>query len=138
MNLHDKPLADGDLISYRYKGRHGYIMIGAKTHAHALSEARRSLSDGSNPNLMWLDVWNGYKYVPAIYNKPYYCCVRLHTGVIRYITCATLNDFSYSLYPSNALFASKNNMNKCIGILGQLQYENHPSDFDFCVILAGD
>ena len=138
MNLTDKPLGDRGLISYRYKGRYGYIMIGAKTHAHALSEAARSLSDNSKPDLILLDVWNGYKYVPAMYNKPYFCCIRLHTGEKRYIKQINDSDFSYSLYSTGALIADKNNMTKAIGVLGQLQYENHPSDYDQCGIEAAE
>jgi len=66
MNACDRPLAGPGLISYRYKGPCGWIMIGAKTHAHALAEANRSLSKGG-AELAWLDVWNGREYVPAMY-----------------------------------------------------------------------
>jgi hypothetical protein len=64
--LHDKPLASEGLTSYRYKGRLGYIMIGARTHAEALSEANRSLTTG-RAELARLDIWNGSQYVPAQY-----------------------------------------------------------------------
>lgn len=64
MNLQDKPLAASGLISYRYKGRYGYIMIGAKNGSEALMEAQRSLSiDTAVAKL--LEVWNGAQYVPA-------------------------------------------------------------------------
>lgn len=38
----EKPLADKGLVSYRYKGMYGWIMIGAKSDEDALNEARRS------------------------------------------------------------------------------------------------
>ena len=44
MSLTDKPLAAEGLQSYRYKGRYGWIMIGANDTTGALSEAQRSLS----------------------------------------------------------------------------------------------
>ena len=40
---HEKPLAVSGLISYRYEGIFGYIMIGAKNDQEALREADRSL-----------------------------------------------------------------------------------------------
>ena len=42
---HNKPLAANGLKSYRYKGRYGFCMIGAKDKADALREAARSTSD---------------------------------------------------------------------------------------------
>ena len=39
-DLHDRPLAAKGLVSYRYRGRYGWIMIGAKDNADALREAR--------------------------------------------------------------------------------------------------
>jgi len=69
MTHHDKPLAAPGLKSYRYPTTGSrFIMIGAKTHAQALSEANRSLSRG-RATLPWLDVWDGGKYVPAQYNE---------------------------------------------------------------------
>ena len=41
----DKPMASSGLKSYRYKGRYGHIMIGAKDHDDALNEAKRSTRD---------------------------------------------------------------------------------------------
>ena len=65
-NLSDKPLAAPGLTSYRYKGRYGFIMIGARSHSEALSEALRSLSDKLQaPTLDNLQVWNGASYVGA-------------------------------------------------------------------------
>jgi hypothetical protein len=64
MNPCDKPMAAAGLISYRYKGRYGWIMIGAKDHADALNEAQRSTSDKvSQANLQ---VWNGTQYQEAV------------------------------------------------------------------------
>jgi hypothetical protein len=51
------------LTSYRYKGRYGWVMIGARDDAEALREAARSVGGGiDRANL---DVWDGSKYVPA-------------------------------------------------------------------------
>ncbi len=58
----DKPLAMAGLISYRYKGRYGFIMIGAKDHDDALNEANRSLSAGK-ATIDNLEIWNGEKYI---------------------------------------------------------------------------
>jgi len=51
------------LISYRYKTPYGYCMIGAKDHADALNEARRSI-DGE-PDPAKLVVWNVDHYERA-------------------------------------------------------------------------
>jgi hypothetical protein len=40
-----KPMAAEGLNSYRYQGRYGHIMIGAKDHDDALREAQRSTRD---------------------------------------------------------------------------------------------
>ena len=42
MNVCDKPLAAAGLTSYRYKGRYGWVMIGATDANDALREALRS------------------------------------------------------------------------------------------------
>ena len=58
----DKPLAASGLISYRYKGEYGYIMIGARNDDDALREAYRSV----RPTLVSIDrleIWNGTGYV---------------------------------------------------------------------------
>jgi hypothetical protein len=57
---HDKPLAGKGLVSYRAKGRYGYIMIGAKDDVDAMRQAFRS-SDAAHD----LEVWNGTCYVPV-------------------------------------------------------------------------
>ncbi len=62
--LTDKPLAAAGLVSYRYEGPYGWIMIGAKDDADALSEANRSL-EHKTASLSKLQVWEGDKYVPA-------------------------------------------------------------------------
>ena len=59
MNYWDKPCAAHGLTSYRYKGRYGWIMIGAKNTEGALSEARRSTQGVIIDNL---EVWNGKQY----------------------------------------------------------------------------
>ena len=41
----EKPLASSGFKSYRYQGRYGPIMIGAKDHDDALNEAKRSTRD---------------------------------------------------------------------------------------------
>ena len=59
----NKPMAAQGLISYRYKGRYGFIMIGARDDKDALSEAKRSTRDAVS--LENLEVWNGKKYEPV-------------------------------------------------------------------------
>jgi hypothetical protein len=48
------------LISYRYRGRYGWIMIGAKDDNDALREAQRSTSDKVTMNN--LQIWKGNQY----------------------------------------------------------------------------
>lgn len=61
----NRPLATRGLTSYRYKGRWGWIMIGARDHADALREATRSTDERVDPTK--LQIWNGTEYaqVPA-------------------------------------------------------------------------
>lgn len=61
--IHDKPLAVNGLVSYRYQGRFGWIMIGAKDHADALRQAQRSTRD--QVVIERLQVWNESQYVNA-------------------------------------------------------------------------
>ena len=63
MTLCDRRLAMPGLISYRCKGRYGWIMIGAMTRAGALREAARS-TDVAIANA-GLEMWDGNKYIPA-------------------------------------------------------------------------
>jgi len=61
--VQNKPCAARGLTSYRYKGRYGWIMIGARDDADALREAARSSSDAiDRANLQ---VWNGTEYMPS-------------------------------------------------------------------------
>jgi hypothetical protein len=59
MEYHNKPMAAHGLISYRYKGRYGWIMIGAKDDLDALNEAKRSTQGVIIDNL---EIWNGKQY----------------------------------------------------------------------------
>ena len=59
----DLPCAAPGLISYRYRGPLGAVMIGAAHEVEALSEAARSICETPGPAL--LDVWNGAEYVPV-------------------------------------------------------------------------
>lgn len=63
----DKPLAAPGLISYRCKGRYGWIMIGANDDLDALKEARRSSSEAKAEDLQ---VWDGKSYVDCQLNEP--------------------------------------------------------------------
>ena len=60
INLCDKPMASKGLISYRYRGRYGWIMIGAKDDNDALREAQRSTSD--KVTMDNLQIWKGSQY----------------------------------------------------------------------------
>lgn len=59
----DKPCAAGGLISYRYRGQYGWIMIGARNNVDALAEASRSTSELLETRK--LEKWDGEKYIPA-------------------------------------------------------------------------
>lgn len=61
MNPCDKPMAAHSLTSYRYKGRYGWIMIGAKNTDDALSEARRSTYN-KQAEIENLEIWAGNQY----------------------------------------------------------------------------
>lgn len=66
LETHNKPLASKGLKSYRYKGRYGYIMIGATDSQDALREASRSTeSDITIDNLEAWD-YSKYMYIQAI------------------------------------------------------------------------
>jgi hypothetical protein len=64
MLVHDKPLACDGLHSFRYRGRYGWVMIGARDNADALCEAMRSISE--KPTIENLQRWNGKEYVKCI------------------------------------------------------------------------
>ena len=59
---HERPCASAGLISYRYRGRYGFIMIGAWDDADALREAGRSTDDVSPDSL---ERWDGSRYAPV-------------------------------------------------------------------------
>ncbi len=56
-NTHDYPCAANGLVSYRYNGALGFIMIGAMDHQDALNEANRSLTS-SIATIENLEIWN--------------------------------------------------------------------------------
>lgn len=60
LDLHNKPLAAEGLLSYRYRGRYGWIMIGATDTNDALREAQQSTSDPVTVDK--LQKWNGVSY----------------------------------------------------------------------------
>ena len=60
LDTHNKPMAIKGLTSYRYKGRYGFVMIGATDNTNALKEAQRSTSD--KVSIDNLEVWNGSQY----------------------------------------------------------------------------
>lgn len=60
----ERPCADPGLISYRYRGRFGWVMIGATDIGDAMREASRSTDE--TLTVAKLEVWNGTRYVPAI------------------------------------------------------------------------
>ena len=64
MNITGKPLADHGLTSYRYRGRYGWIMIGARDDMDAMREASRSTD--YPVTLDKLEIWNGSEYVSII------------------------------------------------------------------------
>jgi hypothetical protein len=63
---HNKPLAIKGLKSYRYRGRYGFIMIGATDSQVALREASRSTE--STVIIDNLEAWDysKYMYIQAI------------------------------------------------------------------------
>lgn len=68
--VHDRPLAAGDLTSYRYKGPLGWVMIGAKNEAEALTEAKRSVEQPSEVTAESLEAWDGEQYAPVAPPRP--------------------------------------------------------------------
>lgn len=62
----NRPLAAEGLTSYRYQGRYGWIMIGARDANEALREASRSTGEPSTAmDPAKLQVWRGGKYQSA-------------------------------------------------------------------------
>lgn len=60
ISIYNQPLAAPGLHSFRYRGRYGWIMIGAYDALDALREAARSTD---NVTLERLQEWDGDKYV---------------------------------------------------------------------------
>lgn len=56
----DLPCASPGYISYRARGRYGYIMIGALDIDDAWREARRSCDDPKD-----MEIWDGTRYAPV-------------------------------------------------------------------------
>ena len=63
MDTVNKPLAAPGLLSWRYRARYGYVMIGAKNQKDALREAARSIE--GQPDQGRLEVWAGCRYLPV-------------------------------------------------------------------------
>ena len=61
-----RPCAAAGLTSFRYKGRYGFIMIGATNTEDALREARRSVTGPATVNN--LDIWDAEtaRYLPVV------------------------------------------------------------------------
>ena len=61
-----RPCAAAGLTSFRYKGRYGFIMIGATNTEDALREARRSITGPATVNN--LDIWDAEaaRYLPVV------------------------------------------------------------------------
>lgn len=60
----NNPMASNGLITYRYRGRYGFIYIGASTDTEALSEAQRSTDDKVTPDR--LERYNGHHFVGVL------------------------------------------------------------------------
>lgn len=60
MRTTDKPLAAHPFKSYRYRGRYGWIMIGATDNDDALRQAQRSTDDKVTTDR--LQFWDGAEY----------------------------------------------------------------------------
>lgn len=60
----NRPMAAPGLQSYRYAGRSGWIMLGAKDNAGALKKAQESTTEAVTEER--LQRWDGKAYVPAV------------------------------------------------------------------------
>jgi hypothetical protein len=58
-DTHERPCAAPGLLSYRARGRFGWIMIGARDDADAMREALRSTD-----KVHTLEKWDGTRYAP--------------------------------------------------------------------------
>lgn len=63
--MSNRPMAAPGLISYRYTGRYGYVMIGAGDDADALNEASRSIDGKPDPAKLerWDVISHSYRKV---------------------------------------------------------------------------
>ena len=59
----ERPCAGPGLVSYRFRGRYGWIMIGATDDRDALTEAARSATIPVSFDR--LERWDGAAYVPV-------------------------------------------------------------------------
>lgn len=59
----ERPCAAHGLVSYRFRGRYGFIMIGATDDRDALTQAARSAT--IPVSLDRLERWNGTAYEPV-------------------------------------------------------------------------
>lgn len=75
--MSDRPMAAPGLTSYRCKSPYGWIMIGAKDHADAMKEARRS---SDNVTEAGLEIWNGEGYVPVTAPRAAPKLAQIHQG----------------------------------------------------------
>jgi hypothetical protein len=57
-------MAANGLMTYRYRGRYGFIYIGASTDTEALLEAQRSTDDKATPDR--LERHNGQRFVGVL------------------------------------------------------------------------
>lgn len=64
---HEKPLAQAPFASYRIMGRFGWIMIAAMNAQDAMREAERSNSTNYKLAREALEIWDGEKYINALY-----------------------------------------------------------------------
>jgi hypothetical protein len=63
---HDRPCAAAGLLSYRYRGRYGWVMIGATDDADALREAGRSVDHA--PTILRLERYVDGQYSPVVHS----------------------------------------------------------------------
>lgn len=62
--MSDRPMAAPGLVSYRYRGPYGWIMIGAVDDSDAMRETARSLTGA--PDIASLEIWVVDRYVPIL------------------------------------------------------------------------
>lgn len=55
-DFHNRPCAVAGLTSYRYRGRYGFVMIGARDDDDAIREAGRSIDGPPDPTR--LELWD--------------------------------------------------------------------------------